>query len=212
MQQDENTSEDENDMNDQPNSDTDTEGTGADKTQDLLEDESPDASSLAELKAQLEEANEAAGEAQDAILRAQAEAQNTLRRAERDIEHAHKFGQEKLINELLPVADNLERAIEAGGGDDAAGKALLEGVELTMSMFVKALSQFKVEQVDPLGEPFDPQLHQAMSIVENDEVEPNSVVTVMAKGYTLNGRLVRPAMVMVSKTSGQQAPKIDEQA
>jgi molecular chaperone GrpE len=100
------------------------------------------------------------------------------------------------------VVDNLERALEAASGEDDVVKPIAEGVELTLKSFLDALSKFNIEQVDPQGEPFDPNLHQAMSMIENDEVEPNSVIAVMQKGYTLNGRLVRPAMVMVSKASG----------
>jgi molecular chaperone GrpE len=100
---------------------------------------------------------------------------------------------------LLPVVDNLERALEATAGDDAALGPIAEGVELTLKSFLDVLGKNNIEVVDPQGEPFDPNLHQAMSMVENNEVEPNTVVAVVQKGYTLNGRLVRPAMVMVSK-------------
>ena len=140
--------------------------------------------------------------AKDAVLRAQAEAQNAKRRAEQDVEKARKFALERFCSELLPVADNLERALEAAAGDDEIVKPIAEGVELTLKSFQDALKKFNVEVVDPQGEPFDPQLHQAMSMVENNEVEPNTVIAVMQKGYTLNGRLVRPAMVLVSKAAG----------
>ncbi len=137
--------------------------------------------------------------AKDEALRAQAEAQNTLRRAAQDVEKARKFALEPFCNELLPVVDNLERALEAASGDEEILKPIAEGVELTLKSFLDALKKFHIEPVDPVGEPFDPQLHQAMSMVENPDVEPNTVTAVMQKGYTLNGRLVRPAMVMVSK-------------
>ena len=140
--------------------------------------------------------------AKDLALRAQADAQNVKRRAEQDVEKARKFALEQFTRELLPVVDNLERALEAASGEDDVVKPIAEGVELTLKSFLDALSKFNIEQVDPQGEPFDPNLHQAMSMIENDEVEPNSVIAVMQKGYTLNGRLVRPAMVMVSKASG----------
>jgi len=164
------------------------------------------------LKAQLEEALQQVEQHKDMALRAQAELHNVRRRAERDVEQAHKFGLEKIAKELLPVVDNLERALAAAGKDDDFVKALREGVELTLNMFLKVLSSFNVEQVDPQGEPFDPTLHQAVSMVEQDEVEPNTVVSVMQKGYTLHGRIVRPAMVVVSKAASQGSPKIDEQA
>lgn len=140
--------------------------------------------------------------ARDSALRAQADAQNVKRRAEQDVEKARKFALERFAGELLPVVDNLERALEAASGDDEAVKPIHEGVELTLKSFLDVLKKFNVEVVAPEGEPFDPNVHQAMTMVENDEVEPNTVVTVVQKGYTLNGRLVRPAMVIVSKKSG----------
>jgi molecular chaperone GrpE len=138
--------------------------------------------------------------AKDEALRAQADAQNAMRRAEQDVEKARKFALERFCSELLPVVDNLERALEATAGDQEILKPIAEGVELTLKSFLDALKKFNVETVDPEGEPFDPQFHQAMSMVENPDVEPNTVIAVMQKGYTLNGRLVRPAMVMVSKS------------
>jgi len=140
--------------------------------------------------------------ARDDVLRAHADAQNVKRRAEQDVEKARKFALESFARELLAVVDNLERALEATAGQDEAVKPVTEGVELTLKSFLDALRKFNVEAVDPQGEPFDPNLHQAMSMVENSEVEPNSVIAVMQKGYTLNGRLLRPAMVMVSKAAG----------
>ena len=135
------------------------------------------------------------------ILRAQAETQNARRRAEQDVEKAHKFALEKFVNDLLPVADNLERAIDAGDSENEAQKAVLEGVVLTHKSLLDTLKKYKVEAIDPDGEPFDPQFHQAMSMVPNPDVEPNTVLTVFQKGYTLNGRLVRPAMVVVSSAA-----------
>jgi molecular chaperone GrpE len=142
--------------------------------------------------------------ARDAVLRAQADSQNVARRAEQDVEKARKFALERFCSELLPVVDNLERALEAAVGDNDIIKPIAEGVELTLKSFHDALKKFHIAVVDPVGEPFDPQLHQAMSMVENGEVEPNTVIAVMQKGYTLNGRLVRPAMVMVSKGQAEQ--------
>lgn len=137
--------------------------------------------------------------ARDAALRAQADAQNVKRRAEQDIEKARKYALERFASELLPVVDNLERALEAASGDDEAIKPIAEGVELTLKSFIDVLGKNKVDVVDPQGEPFDPNLHQAITMVDNKEVEPNTVTAVMQKGYSLNGRLIRPAMVMVSK-------------
>jgi len=148
----------------------------------------------------LEAAPEQAQNAKDDLLRVQAEMQNLRRRTEQDIEKAHKYGQEKLSIELLAVMDNLERAQEAASNsEDEAIKAIREGVDLTLKGFADCFTKFNIETVDPLGEPFDPQLHQAMSLQENTESEPNTVIAVMQKGYTLHGRVIRPAMVMVSK-------------
>lgn len=139
-------------------------------------------------------------EAKDAALRAQADAANVQRRAEQEVDKARKFALERFISELLPVVDNMERALEAAGTDEAV-KPIVEGVELTQKSLIDALQKYGVEPVDPMGEPFDPQIAQAMSMVENPEVEPNTVIAVMQKGYQLNGRLIRPAMVMVSKAA-----------
>jgi molecular chaperone GrpE len=139
----------------------------------------------------------------DEALRAQAEIQNIRKRTERDVANAHKFGQEKLIKELLAVVDSLERGIqsvdEKGGELDETVKTIRDGSELTLKMFLDTLERFHVKVIDPLGEPFDPQFHEAMSMVENPDAEPNSVTAVVQKGFTLNERLVRPAMVMVVK-------------
>tara|TARA_R100000005_G_scaffold94816_1_gene73993 strand:+ start:19440 stop:20054 length:615 start_codon:yes stop_codon:yes gene_type:complete len=137
--------------------------------------------------------------ARDAALRAQADAQNIKRRAEQDVEKARKFALESFCKELLPVVDNMERALAVTAGHDESVKPIIDGLELTLKSFVDALRKFHIEPIDPEGQPFDPQLHQAMSLVENADVEPNTVIAVMQKGYTLNARLVRPAMVMVSK-------------
>lgn len=139
-------------------------------------------------------------EAQDSALRAQADAANVQRRAEQEIDKARKFALDRFVGELLPVVDNMERALLAATDSGAEG-SITEGLELTLKSFMDALKKSGVEIVDPQGEPFDPQLAQAMSMVENPDVEPNTVIAVMQKGYTLNGRLVRPAMVMVSKAA-----------
>ncbi|UZE96839.1 nucleotide exchange factor GrpE [Alkalimarinus alittae] len=144
----------------------------------------------------------------DQALRATANAQNIRRRSEKDVEKAHKFALEKFSKELLPVVDSLEKTIESSQAEQGEKSALVEGVEMTLSILVSGLKKFNVEQVDPAGEPFDPELHEAMSLVDAPDAEPNSVIAVIQKGYTLNGRLIRPAMVMVAKGSA----KIDEQA
>ena len=145
--------------------------------------------------------------AKDAALRAQADAINAQRRAELDVEKARKFALERFANDLLPVVDNLERALESSAGSDADGSdadgiaAIVEGVELTLKSLVDVLAKNGITPVDPHGEPFDPQVAQAMSMIENPDVEPNTVIAVMQKGYLLKDRLLRPAMVMVSKAA-----------
>lgn len=133
------------------------------------------------------------------LLRAHAEMQNMRRRAERDVEHAHKFALEKFVSELLPVVDNLERALKALEDEGALDSAVGEGIQLTRKSFLDALQRFNVEPIDPVGEPFDPDKHQAMTTVPSPDHAPNTVIEVFQKGYLLNGRLVRPAMVVVSK-------------
>jgi molecular chaperone GrpE len=148
-----------------------------------------------------EELQDQVNKANDQVLRIQAEMQNVRRRAERDVGNAHKFALEKFTSELLPVVDNLERAIGTINVEDESQKAVATGLELTLKTFVEVLGKFKIEAVDPNGQPFDAELHQAVSMVPNPELEPNTVMDVFQKGYTLNGRLVRPAMVVVSKGS-----------
>jgi molecular chaperone GrpE len=149
----------------------------------------------------VKEAVEAAlAEQKDTVLRAQAEVQNMRRRCEADVEKAHKFALEKFSTELLTVIDNLERALESAPDTEADNiRAIREGVELTLKGFLETCEKFNIRQMDPEGEPFDPQMHQAMSMVPNPDVEPNTVVAVVQKGYLLNDRVIRPAMVMVSK-------------
>lgn len=144
----------------------------------------------------------------DKAVRAQADAQNVRRRAEQDVEKAHKFALEKFAKELLPVIDGLEKAVEAELASGNEMTTLREGVEMTLSMFLSGVKKFNLEQVDPVGHPFDPALHEAMTMVEAPDAEPNTVIAAMQKGYTLSGRLIRPAMVVVSKG----AAKIDGQA
>ena len=146
-----------------------------------------------------EELQEQVSKANDQVLRIQAEMQNFRRRAERDVENAHKYALDKFTADLLPVVDNLERALSTIDAADEAQKAVNTGLELTLKTFIDVLSRFKIEVVDPAGQPFDAELHQAVSMVPNPELEPNTVMDVFQKGYTLNGRLVRPAMVVVSK-------------
>lgn len=155
--------------------------------------------SIESLQAQLNSLAAAFEAAKEQSLRSQAEAQNARRRAEQDVEKAHKYGLEKIVNDLLPVVDNLERALNSIDQADATMTPITEGIRLTLKSFIDALARHQVVAVDPQGEPFDPQLHQAVSAVPNADVEPNTVINVFQKGYTLHGRLVRPAMVVVAK-------------
>jgi len=148
-----------------------------------------------------ENLQEQVSNANDQVLRIQAEMQNMRRRAERDVENAHKFALDKFTAELLPVVDNLERALGTIEDSDEAQQAVSTGLELTLKSFFDVFARFKIEAIDPGGQPFDADFHQAVSMVPNPDVEPNTVMDVFQKGYTLNGRLVRPAMVVVSKAS-----------
>ena len=159
------------------------------------------------LQQQLAEAQNQAQQERERAIRAAAEMENLRRRAAMDVEKAHKFALEKFAGELLPVIDSLERALEMSDRDNEMLKPTLEGVELTLRSMLNAVGKFGVLPIDPQGEGFDPNRHQAMSMVENPNVAPNTVLAVMQKGYELNGRVIRPAMVMLAK-----APSVDVQA
>lgn len=156
------------------------------------EDISPE-EEIAELQGQLEKAKED-------VLRAQAEVMNIRRRAEGDVEKARKFALERFVGDLLPVVDNLDRALAAIDVEDESLKSVVEGIELTRKSFLDTLEKNQVKSIDPAGEPFNPEEHQAMTMVPSPDVEPNTVLEVFQKGYSLNGRLIRPAMVVVSKS------------
>ncbi|GLR64054.1 nucleotide exchange factor GrpE [Marinospirillum insulare] len=162
---------------------------------------------IASLSAQVEGLQQEVASARDQMLRAAAEAQNVRRRAEADVEKAHKFALEKFARELLPVVDSLEKATEAMAGADESQK---EGVEMTLQLYLAAMEKFQIIQLNPLGQTFDPQYHEAMSMVPNPALPSNSVMDVLQKGYTLNNRLLRPAMVVVA--TGGEPKKIDETA
>ncbi len=185
-----------------------------DKLEDTVEqpapegvrDDDPDATQeavdpqaeLERLKEELAEAQSKVDEYWQRVLRAQADQDNTRKRAERDVQNAHKYALEKFVNDLLPVVDSLEMGLLAAV-EDASAEKIREGTELTLKMLLDVLKKYGVEAVDPVGESFDPELHQAMSMQPSSDVPPNTVTAVMQKGYTLNDRLIRPAMVMVSK-------------
>lgn len=158
--------------------------------------ENVDLARIAELEKQLEESQK---RERDEILRAKAEMENIRRRAEMDVEKAHKFALERFSNELLPVIDNLERALEAVDHENEASKPMIEGLELTLKSFLDTVAKFGVEVVAEANVPFNPDVHQAITLVESAEHQSNHVMDVMQKGYILNGRLLRPAMVIVAK-------------
>jgi molecular chaperone GrpE len=158
--------------------------------------ESPAASSPEEQQLEALQAELAA--AREQVLRANAEMQNVRRRAEQDVEKAHKFALERFAGELLPVVDNLERALAAIPVEETVNR---EGVELTLKSLLGALEKHGVSLIDPHGEHFNPEHHQAIAMLDAPHATPNSVVDVMQKGYSLNGRLLRPAMVAVAKAS-----------
>ncbi len=166
------------------------------ENRDVDGEESPDEPDGDALLEELEEAKRMAGECQERMLRMQAEMENLRKRAQRDLSSAHKFAIEKFAGELLQVKDSLELGLGAG---DVKAEKLREGTELTLKMLVSTMQKFSIEEIDPAGEAFDPNLHQAMTTQESHEHEPNTVIQVMQKGYTLHERLLRPAMVIVSK-------------
>lgn len=179
-----------------------------DKPQELDDTSSPEMAATEELvsgdaldalQRDLEAMEAKAKEHWEQFLRTQAELENLRRRAERDLEHAHKYALERFASELLPVKDSLELGLEAAS--DANAEKIREGMEMTLRMLTQVLGKFGIEEVNPAGERFDPELHQAMATQSSNECPPNTVLTVMQKGYLLNGRLLRPAMVMVSKAA-----------
>lgn len=169
----------------------------------------------AELREQLEEAQAQATAERDRALRAVAEAENIRKRADRSIESAHKFALEKFVGDLLPAIDSFERAVEAAGKAEAAdetAKAIAEGVELSLKLLVDAMQKQGIDVVDPIGAPFDPNLHEAMSMIESATAEPGSVIEVFQKGYTVNGRLARPARVIVARQAAPPDEATEESA
>jgi molecular chaperone GrpE len=179
------------------------ENLAADEAQGSSEEQ---ALTVDEMRIQELEAALAASEAtvagqKDSVLRAKADMENAKRRADAEVDKARKFALERFAGELLPVVDNLERAIQTGDAENEAVKPILEGVELTHKSFISTIEKFGMKVIDPQGETFNPTLHQAMSMQESADFAPNTVMAVMQKGFELNGRLLRPAMVMVSRAA-----------
>lgn len=147
----------------------------------------------------LEETRKQAAEHWDSLLRVQADMENLRRRTRIDVENAHKFGVEKLIHALVPVADSLEMGLDASQKAEASLDSIREGMDMTFKQLLDVLANFNVERINPAGEKFNPQLHEAMTMVPSPAHEPNTVIEVFQKGYALNERLIRPARVIVSK-------------
>jgi len=169
------------------------------------------------LRAALEDAQNKANDYWDQLLRARADLTNQQRRAERELENAHKFALDRFVRELLPIHDSLELGLHAATAVDADPANLAEGSALTLELFNKAVEKFGIKMVDPDGEPFNPEHHQAVSMQPADGVSPNTVIKVFQKGCLLNERLVRPATVIVSSGGGSgkdkdDQPKIDQMA
>jgi molecular chaperone GrpE len=157
-----------------------------------------------EVLKKLDEAEQKSNQYWDRILRMQAESENVLRRHERDVSNAHKYSLEKFANELLPIVDSLELCLSSVPKEaEKVAQSILEGVKLTLKMFYTSLEKFGIKQVDPLGEAFDPEFQQAISMQYDPKAKPGIVISVLQKGYTLNDRLLRPALVIVSKAEDQ---------
>lgn len=142
---------------------------------------------------------EAQNRERDGVLRIKAEMENLRRRTEQDIEKAHKFALEKFVNELLPVIDSLDRALEVADKSNPDMAAMVEGIDLTLKSMLDVVRKFGVEVISDINVPLDPNVHQAIAMVESEDVAPNHVLSVMQKGYALNGRTIRAAMVTVAK-------------
>lgn len=173
-----------------------------------------DDSRIAQLEAALEASESKVKEQLDTVLRSRAEIENMRRRTEQEIDKARKYALERFASDLLPVMDNMERALELADKDNEALTSLLEGIELTHKTMKSTMEKFGLKELNPQGEVFNPDFHQAMAIQESADHEPNTVMVVMQKGYELNGRVVRPAMVMVSKAPAAPSSDahIDEKA
>jgi molecular chaperone GrpE len=171
---------------------------------DSVEADETAAESPEQLTTLLEDARAKADESWDQLLRARAEMENIKRRQANELEKAHKYALDGFVRELLQVRDSLELGHNAALEENVDVEKLREGTELTLKLLTDVMGKFGVEQIDPQGEPFDPEYHQAMTTQPRDDVPPNTVVTVVQKGYLLNGRLVRPAMVIVSAVPAKE--------
>ncbi|WNC67465.1 nucleotide exchange factor GrpE [Thalassotalea nanhaiensis] len=176
-----------------------TEATAEVVEEEVVVELSAEQQKIAELEQALAAAQMTVADQKDSVIRAKAEVDNMRRRSAQEVDKAKKFALEKFAGEMLNVVDNLERGLATIDAEAEEQKAIFEGVNLTLQGLSSGLEKFGVKAVDPQDQPFNPELHQAMSMQEVEGVEPNTVIAVMQKGYELNGRLIRPAMVMVSK-------------
>lgn len=188
----------------QPNIETDDEHSLATEAEEKahLEDvipEAAEAEAAESIEDQLAKAQETIKDYWDQMMRLRAEIENNRKRAERDLENAHKYALKNFVENLLPIIDSMEMGQTAAAADNATLESIREGSALTMNMFVQVLERNGLEQINPLGEKFDPERHQAISMIESEGAESNSVIEVMQKGFSLNDRLVRPAMVVVAR-------------
>ena len=156
---------------------------------------------IEELKNELEEARQKANENWDKAVRTQAEMENLKRRTQKDLEDARKYALTNFAKDLLPVLDSMILGLQAATGDSEDVKKFREGSELTIKQFEALFAKFNIDTIDPMGQPFNPEQHQAMVMQVVEGAEPNTVVNVFQKGYMLNGRLLRPAMVVVAKAA-----------
>ena len=179
-----------------------------------LEEDTLETAEENSLEKQLEEAEEKSADNLDQLMRTRAEMENIRRRSEKELTNARKYALEKFAQELLPVIDSMEMGIAAAQDDNADIAKLREGTEMTLKMFESAVEKFGIKGVHPKGEAFNPEHHQAMTMIDSTEHEPNMIIDVMQKGYLLNERLVRPAMVVVSSANSSPSgdtPNSDEE-
>ncbi|MBD9363720.1 nucleotide exchange factor GrpE [Methylomonas fluvii] len=204
----------------EPQSDSDLIAEVLEQTKPIDADEQPTEASGAAavtveaLQEQLEQAQQQAAANLDKAIRTMAEMENLKKRVQKDLDDERKYGLAKFAKELLSVLDSLELGLQAATGDSPEIVKLREGSELTIKQFESVFAKFNIETVDPIGQAFNPELHQAMVMQPSATAQPNTVLNVFQKGYVLNGRLLRPAMVVVAKADDKPADsaKIDEQA
>ena len=193
-----------------PEANNNKENVAADQTQakeDISETMTESDKALAALQAELDEANKKAAENWDYFLRAKADLENANKRAQADIEKARKFGLEKMVEDLIPVKDSLEMGLDVAKNEGADLTKVREGSELILKMLSDLIEKYGIQTLNPQDETFNPEFHQAMSTQESNKHKPNTVITVMQKGYLLNGRLIRPALVVVSKKPAAASSK-----